>query len=82
MRSVRLEPDLDDRVRRAAAAEGTSVSEFLRRAAAERAELTLSRRNRDRLGDVIGAVRAGGAGRARDSGVAFGELLDARRRRS
>ncbi|HEX4804419.1 MAG TPA: ribbon-helix-helix protein, CopG family [Conexibacter sp.] len=82
MRSLRLEPDLDDRVRRAAAAEGTSVSEFLRRAAAERAELTLSTRNSDRLGGVIGAVRAGGAGRARDTGAAFGELLDGRRRRS
>lgn len=81
MRSIRLEPDLDDRVQRAAAAEGTTVSEFLRRAAAERAELMLARRNSDRLGDVIGAVRAGGAGRARDSGVAFGELLAADRRR-
>ncbi len=82
MRSVRLEPDLDDRVQRAAAAEGTTVSEFLRRAAAERAELTLSQRNSDRLGDVIGAVRAGGAGHARDTGAAFGELLDGRRRRA
>lgn len=82
MRSLRLEPDLDERVRRAAAAEGASVSEFLRRAAAERADRTLSVRNSDRLGDIIGAVRAGGAGRARDTGAAFGELLDARRRRS
>lgn len=82
MRSLRLEPDLDDRVRRAAAAEGASVSEFLRRAAAERADRTLSVRNSDRLGDIIGAVRAGGAGRARDTGAAFGELLDGRRRRA
>jgi hypothetical protein len=82
MRSIRLEPELDERVRRAAVAEGTSVSEFLRRAAAARAELTLSRRNSDRLGDVIGVVHGGGAGRARDTGAAFGELLGARRRRS
>jgi hypothetical protein len=80
MRSVRLEPSLDDRVRRAAEAEGTTVSEFLRTAAAERADRTLSRRNTDRLSDVIGAVHGGGAGRSRDTGVAFGELLAERRK--
>jgi Ribbon-helix-helix protein, copG family len=80
MRSLRLEPQLDDRVRRAAAAEGTSVSEFLRRAAAERADRALSHRNGDRLADVIGVVHGGGAGRARESGAAFGELLAERRR--
>ncbi len=82
MRSLRLEPTLDDRVRRAAAAEGSSVSEFLRNAAAERADRTLSNRNSDRLADVIGVVRGGGAGRARDTGAAFGDLLaDEHRRR-
>jgi hypothetical protein len=75
MRSLRLEPSLDERVRRAAAAEGTTVSQFLRSAAAERADRTLAHRNRDRLGDVIGSVRGGGAGRARDTGAAFGDLL-------
>jgi len=79
MRSVRLEPALDERVRRAAAAEGSSVSDFLRKAAAERAERTLAHRNSDRLADVIGSVRGGGAGRARDTGTAFGELLAERR---
>ncbi len=78
MRSLRLEPELDDRVRRAAAAEGASVSEFLRRAAGERAERTLSQRNSDRLADVIGAVHGGG-GQARDTGAAFGDLLAKRR---
>jgi hypothetical protein len=81
MRSVRLEPALDDRVRRAAEVEGSSVSEFLRSAAAERADRTLSHRNSDRLADVIGVVRGGGAGRARDTGAAFGDLLDERRAR-
>jgi hypothetical protein len=76
---VRLEPSLDDRVRRAAAAEGSTVSEFLRSAAAERADRTLAHRNSDRLADVIGSVRGGGVGRARDSGAAFGELLAERR---
>jgi len=80
MRSVRLEPTLDDRIRRAAAAEGTTISEFLRTAAAERADRTLSHRNTDRLSDVIGSVRGGAAGRARNTGAAFGELLDERRK--
>jgi hypothetical protein len=75
VRSVRLEPSLDERVRRAAAAEGSSVSAFLRSAAAERADRALSHRNSDQLADVIGVVHGGGAGRARDSGAAFGDLL-------
>jgi Protein of unknown function (DUF1778) len=79
MRSIRFEPSLDERVRRAAAAEGSSVSEFLRKAAAERADRTLSHRNSDRLADVVGVVHGGGAGRARDTGAAFGDLLTERR---
>jgi hypothetical protein len=75
VRSLHLEPELDERVRRAAAAEGISVSEFLRQAAAERAGRTLARSNSDRLADVIGVVRGGGSGHARDTGSAFGDLL-------
>jgi hypothetical protein len=75
VRSVRLEPSLDERVRRAAAAEGSTVSDFLRRAAAERADRTLALRNSDRLADVIGSVHGGGVARARNTGAAFGELL-------
>ncbi len=79
MRSLRLDPQLDEQVRLAAEREGTSVSEFLRQAAAERAERTLGHRNSDRLADLIGVVQGGGRGRARDSGAAFGELLAERR---
>ena len=78
MRSLRLDPELDERVRRAAALEGASVSEFLRRAAAERAERTLSQRGSERLADVVGVVRGGRGGRARDAGKAFGDLLSER----
>lgn len=78
MRSIRLNPELDDLVRRAAAQEGASVSEFLRRAAADRARRTLTAR--DQLQEVIGAVRTEG-GVARRSGSAFGELLQTRRRK-
>ncbi len=80
MRSLRLEAELDEQVRRAAAVEGSSVSEFLRVAAEERAQRTLSQRPSERLADVIGAVNGGG-GRARDSGRAFADSLDEQRRR-
>jgi hypothetical protein len=79
MRSVRLDPELDELVKRAAAQEGSSVSEFLRLAAAERAHRTLEAR--DQLADVIGAVHTSG-GVARRSGAAFGEMLASRRRDS
>ena len=74
MRSLRLDPDLDEKVRQAAAVKGESVSEFLRRAAAERAEETLATRPSERFADVAGVVHGGG-GRARRSGDAFGQSL-------
>ena len=74
MRSLRLDPELDERVRRAAALEGSSISEFLRRAAAERAERTLLRSGSERLADVLGVVHGGG-GQARETGKAFTDLL-------
>jgi len=74
MRSLRLDPDLDERVRRAAAVKGESVSEFLRHAAAERADETLSAHPSKRFADVAGAVHGGG-GRARRTGDAFGASL-------
>jgi hypothetical protein len=75
MRSIRLDPELDELVKRAAAQEGASVSEFLRRAAVDRAHRTLQRR--DQLQDVIGSVRTRG-GVARQTGTAFGDLLGRR----
>ncbi|MFC0081548.1 DUF1778 domain-containing protein [Aciditerrimonas ferrireducens] len=80
MRSLRLDPDLDEKVRRAAAARGESVSDFLRRAAAQRAEETLARNPSERFADVAGVVHGGG-GRARRSGAAFAETLADDRKR-
>ncbi|MGH9006292.1 MAG: DUF1778 domain-containing protein [Acidimicrobiales bacterium] len=74
MRSLRLDPELDEKVRRAAAAKGESVSEFLRRAAAERADETLNVGTREQFDDVAGVVHGGG-GRARQSGRAFTDAL-------
>lgn len=74
MRSLRLDPELDERVRRAAAAKGESVSEFLRQAAAERAEETLAARPSEQFADVTGVVHGGGS-RARRTGEAFTESL-------
>jgi Ribbon-helix-helix protein, copG family len=78
MRSIRLDDELDTRVRQAAAAEGASVSEFIRRAASERADHMLVTGASERLADVLGAVHGGG-GQARDTGTAFVETLDRRR---
>lgn len=72
-----MDQKLDDRVQKAAAVEGASVSEFLRRAASERAESTLAAGDPGRLDDVLGAINGGG-GRARDTGSAFGKLLRSR----
>jgi hypothetical protein len=80
MRSLRLDPDLDKKVRRAAAAKGESVSEFLRRAAAERAEETLAGHPSERFADVAGVIHGGG-GRARRTGTAFSESLAEDRKR-
>lgn len=80
MRSLRLDPELDERVRRAAAVNGESVSQFLRQAAAERADETLSARPSERFADVAGVVHGGG-GRARRTGDAFAESLAEDRKR-
>ena len=80
MRSLRLDPELDMKVRRAAAAKGESVSEFLRRAAADQAEETLAGHRSKRFADVAGLVHGGG-GRARRTGAAFTESLAKDRRR-
>ncbi len=74
MRSLRLDPELDEKVQRAAAVKGESVSEFIRHAAEDRAAQTLLGRARDRFADVAGVVHGGG-GRARRSGEAFAEAL-------
>jgi hypothetical protein len=81
MRSVRLDDETESRVRRAAAIEGVSVSEFLRRAASDRSERILSTGAADRLSDVVGTIRSQG-GQARRTGRAFGDALAEKHRPS
>ena len=74
MKSLRLDPELEARLQRAAAATGETLSQFIRRAAAARADAVLVDDADGDWSDVIGAVHAGG-GRARRSGDAFADLL-------
>ncbi|MGO9560320.1 MAG: DUF1778 domain-containing protein [Acidimicrobiales bacterium] len=74
MRSLRLNPELDAKLQRAAGMKGQSVSEFIRGAAEREADETLAEAPADRFADVAGAVHGRG-GRARRSGEAFTKAL-------
>jgi Protein of unknown function (DUF1778) len=80
--TVRLDDRLDSLARKAAAVEGATMSEFMRRAIAERAQRTLAGDARESLADVIGAVHGRGTSRARDSGRGLAELLAERHGRA
>lgn len=74
VKSLRLDPELERRLQRAAEVSGESLSEFIRRAAAARADATLAGAGDTDLDDVIGVVHGGG-GRARRTGEAFAEVV-------
>lgn len=73
MKSLRLDPELADRLERAAAVTGETLSQFIRTAAAARADAVLAGDSPAEWSDVIGVVHGGG-GRARRSGAAFSDL--------
>jgi hypothetical protein len=81
VRALRIDSELDARLRRAAEITDTSVSEFIRRAAADRADDVLGDRPSEVLSDVLGSIHGGG-GRARRTGDAFRDVLAERRRRA
>jgi hypothetical protein len=81
MKSLRLDPQLEERLQRAAAVAGESLSEFIRRAAAARADATLKADPTRGFDDVLGVVHAGG-GRARRTGESFAEALAEHPRRA
>ena len=75
--SIRLDPELEARLKAIAEIEGVPLSEVLRRAALkyiDESDFSLQ----TRLSDVLGVVKSNG-GRARRSGAAFKRL--ARRRK-
>jgi len=78
MRSLRLDPELDAKLRRAAAIKEESVSEFIRQAIESRADEILGDRPSGNFADVAGVVHGGGD-RARRSGEAFTEVLHQQR---
>ncbi len=79
MKSLRLDPELVERLQRAAGLTGETLSQFIRRAAAARADAVLSDHGDVDWSDVVGAVHGGG-GRAGRSGDAFADLLGEKRR--
>ena len=74
MRSLRIDEELDEKIRRAASLNDESISDFLRTAAEERADRVLSTQGREAFADVAGAVRSHG-GQADRTGHAFTEVL-------
>lgn len=79
MRSVRIDDELDQRVRRAAAREGVTVSEFIRAGAAERADRVLAEESvLEAWADYIGSVDTGDGPTdlARRHSEVYGELLE------
>jgi hypothetical protein len=74
MKSVRLDVELEERLRRAARALGVSESAFIRQALGERCDIVLGDRLDERLRDVVGVVCSDG-GRARTTGDAFARAL-------
>ena len=82
-RSVRLAPDEDERVRRAAKALGVTPSDLMREAVLTRCDALLGVNDRHGLEDILGAIDVPGI-RARDAKVVVGSALDeklAKRRR-
>jgi len=74
MKSVRLDPALESKLREAAKLEGVTESALIRQAIEQRCDTILSNRADLRLADVIGKVDLGG-GVAERTGEAFTELL-------
>lgn len=57
---------------------GESLSQFLRRAAAERADVVLTAGRSVDFADVLGVIHGGG-GRARRTGDAFADIISERK---
>lgn len=81
MKSVRLDPDLQARLKEAARTAGVSESEFIRAAIADRSAATLADRLEGSLTGLVGAIRSKG-GRAGKAHERYRELLKQRSART
>lgn len=72
---MRIDDELDDRVRRAADRESISVSEFIRAAVAQRADHVLGEDPLDGWHDFIGVGRGTGEGVSRRTGGVLTDLF-------
>jgi hypothetical protein len=79
MKSVRLDPSLEEKLEHAARALCQSQSEFIRDALTRRCKEVLGDSLTERLKPVIGIVKSRG-GRATRSGAAFRRILVRRRK--
>lgn len=79
IKSVRLDPELETKLERAARTLNVSQSEFIREAVAGRCDEVLAVSLADRLKPVIGVIESSG-GRAADTGAAFRRILSRKRR--
>jgi hypothetical protein len=79
MKSVRFEAELEEKLRRAAAALEISQSEFIRDAVARRCNEVLTTSLYDEIAPLVGVIHSSG-GRANDTGAAFRALLAKKRR--
>ncbi len=75
MASVRLDPDLEARLERAASLRGESKSDFIRAAVADRVEATLGSSLADRLAHVIGQIDLGESDLSERAHERAGELI-------
>lgn len=80
MKSLRIDPETEKKLRSAARARGLSESEFIRQAISREADAVLGETLDVRLADIVGTVRSRG-GRAREPHDAFQRLVKKERAR-
>ena len=76
-RSFRLDPELEQRLKEAAAREGVPASELIRNAISRHCDEVLGGTLMDELGGIVGSVAIGGDESSR-TGEAFSKLLRAK----
>jgi hypothetical protein len=76
VKTLRSDPERE-KLQRPASVAGVSLSEFIRQAAAERADAVLRTNPREDVADVLGIIHGRG-NQARHTGQAFSDLLAAR----